>query len=154
LLGGLWHGASWTFVAWGALHGLALAVHRLVRDARGRRAQGRYGPAGRVVSWAATFLFLLVTWVLFRAPDFTTAWAMLRRMAFLDGVGGIQWFYVQGLVALAAGGVSHLWSGGHGDRSPTLDLRRPLAWPALAALLLALVLFAPWGQSPFIYLQF
>jgi alginate O-acetyltransferase complex protein AlgI len=153
-LGGLWHGASWTFVAWGALHGLALAVHRLVRDTRGRRAQGRYGTAGRVVSWATTFLFLLVTWVLFRAPDFTTAWAMLRRMAFLDGVGGIHWFYVQGLVALAAGVLSHLWSGGHGDRSPTLDLRRPLAWPALAALLLALVLFAPWGQNPFIYLQF
>jgi len=153
-LGGLWHGASWTFVAWGALHGVALAVHRFVREARGRRAQGRYGTAGRLVSWAGTFLFLLVTWVLFRAPDFTTAWTVLRRMAFLDGAGGIRWFYVQGLVVLAAGVTLHLWSIRHEDRSPALDLRRPLAWPALAALLLALVLFAPAGRSPFIYLQF
>ena len=69
-LGGLWHGASWTFVAWGVLHGAALAVHRLVRDARGKRSQGRYGTPGKAGSWALTFLFLLVTWVLFRAPDF------------------------------------------------------------------------------------
>ncbi len=153
-LGGLWHGASWTFVAWGTLHGLALAVHRIVRDARGRRRSGRYGVAGKVGSWALTFLFLLVTWVLFRAPDFTTAWTMLRRMAFLGGPAGIQWFYVQGLVTLAMGVALHLWSIRNGDRSPGLDLRRPLAWPALVALLLALTLFAPVGRCPFIYLQF
>jgi alginate O-acetyltransferase complex protein AlgI len=153
-LGGLWHGASWTFVAWGALHGLALAVHRIVRDARGKRAQGRYGTAGKAASWAATFLFLLVTWVLFRAPDFTTAWTMLRRMTFLGGTRGIEWFYVQGIAALVIGVLAHLWSARHEDCSPALDLRQPLAWPALAALLLALLLFAPTGRSPFIYLQF
>jgi alginate O-acetyltransferase complex protein AlgI len=153
-LGGLWHGAAWTFVAWGALQGVALAVHRLVRDARGRRAQGRYGAAGKAGSWALTFLFLLVTWVLFRAPDFTTAWTILRRMAFLDGLAGIQWYYVQGLVGLSVAVLLHLWSVTHEDRSPEFDLRRPLTWPALALLLVALVLFAPTGRSPFIYLQF
>jgi alginate O-acetyltransferase complex protein AlgI len=153
LLGGLWHGASWTFVAWGALHGLALAVHRLVREARGRRAQGRYGRAGRLASWAFTFLFLLVTWVLFRAPDFPTAWTMLQRML-SPGSGGIRWYYVQGLVGLGLALLSHLWSLWHADRSPALDLRRPLAWPALAVLVVALLLFAPIGTSPFIYLRF
>ena len=108
-LGGLWHGASWTFVAWGALHGLALAVHRIVRDgAREGAGPGRYGIAGKAGSWAGTFLFLLVTWVLFRAPDFTTAWTMLRRMAFLGGTGGIEWYYVQGIVG----------AGDRGDRPP------------------------------------
>jgi alginate O-acetyltransferase complex protein AlgI len=152
-LGGLWHGASWTFVVWGALHGLALAIHRLVRDARGRRAQGRYGRPGRFASWALTFLFLLVTWVIFRVPDFPTAWEMLKRMVSF-GAGGVRWYYVQGLVALGAGVLLHLWSLRHEDRSPALDLRRPLAWPALAALLLALLLFAPAGTNPFIYLRF
>ena len=153
LLGGLWHGASWTFVVWGVLHGSALAIHRLVREARGRRAQGRYGRAGRLASWAVTFLFLLVTWVIFRAPDFPTAWAMLQRMASF-GAGGVRWYYVQGLAALGAGVLLHLWSLRHEDRSPSLDLRRSLAWPALAALLLALLLFAPTGTSPFIYARF
>ena len=127
LLGGLWHGASWTFVTWGALHGLALAGHRLVRDARGRRAQGRYGRPGRLASWAVTFLFLLVTWVVFRAPDFATAWAMLQRMDRSSAAGAVRWFYVQGLAALGAGAPLHVRSLGHGDRSPAHDLRGPLA---------------------------
>ena len=152
LLGGLWHGASWTFVAWGSLHGSALAIHRLVREARGRRAQGRYGRPGRLASWGVTFLFLLVTWVLFRVPDFRTAWAMLHQMI-SPGAGGVRWFYVQGLVVLG-GALLHLWSLRHEDRGPALDLRHPLAWPALAALLLALLLFAPAGTSPFIYARF
>jgi uncharacterized membrane protein YecN with MAPEG domain len=73
---------------------------------------------------------------------------------FLDGAGGIQWLYLQGGVAMALGALAHLWSVRHEDRSPGLDLGRPLAWPALDVLLLALVLFAPAGRSPFIYLQF
>jgi hypothetical protein len=103
--------------------------------------------------WALTFLFLLVTWVIFRAPDFPTAWEMLQRMGSF-GAGGVRWYYVQGLAALGAGVLLHLWSLRHEDRSPSLDLRRPLAWPALAALLLALLLFAPTGTSPFIYARF
>ena len=131
--------------------GRAREARRAPRGARVRPL----GVAGKAGSWAGTFLFLLVTWVFFRAPDFTTAWAMLRRMAFLGGTGGIEWYYVQGIVALGDRR-DRSTSGAlrHGDRSPALDLRRPLAWPALAALLLALVLFAPVGTSPFIYLQF
>ena len=68
--------------------------------------------------------------------------------------GGVRWFYVQGIVAMGIGVLFHLWSRRHDDRSPSLDLRRPLAWPALAALILALMLFAPQGTGPFIYLRF
>lgn len=152
-LGGLWHGASWTFVVWGTLHGVALAVHRLVKDARGRRGRKRGSRTGAFASWAVTFLFLMLTWVIFRAADFPSAWAMLRKMASL-GSDGVRWFYVQGIVAMGIGVLLHLWSLRHDDRSPSLDLRRPLAWPALASLILALLLFAPRGTSPFIYLRF
>lgn len=61
LLGGLWHGAAWTFVIWGGLHGLALGIHRLWRDA------GLHLP--RLLAWFLTFAFLNLTWVVFRAPD-------------------------------------------------------------------------------------
>jgi alginate O-acetyltransferase complex protein AlgI len=153
LLGGLWHGASWTFVAWGALHGGALALHKWITEWRGTPRDARPGPLAALASWALTFVFVLVTWVFFRSPDFATAGAMLRRMAFLES-GGIVWAYAQALVVMALAVMAHLWSVAHDDRSPSLDLRRPLAWPALTVVLLLVLLYAPFGTNPFIYFQF
>ncbi len=153
LLGGLWHGASWTFVVWGAMHGAALALHKWSMEMRGERREARFGLAGRLLSWAVTFVFVLITWVFFRSPDFHTAGLMLRQM-FTPTAGGIRWAYVQAMVALALAVGSHVWSVLHEDRSPGLDLRRPLAWPALTAVLLLVLLYAPFGTNPFIYFQF
>ena len=79
LLGGLWHGAAWTFVAWGALHGLYLIANHLWRGA-GLRLPG-------MVGWSATFLAVVVAWVFFRAPDFPTAGNLLQSMAGAGGLG-------------------------------------------------------------------
>ena len=76
LLGGLWHGASWTFVAWGGLHGLALALNNAWSRA------GLRLPAA--VAWLLTMLFIIFTWILFRAPDFSTAWYILQEMLSLS----------------------------------------------------------------------
>lgn len=65
LLGGLWHGAAWTFVAWGGLHGLALAVNH-AWESTGRRL-----PKG--IAWALTMVFVFLSWVLFRADSFAVA---------------------------------------------------------------------------------
>ncbi len=73
LLGGLWHGAAWTFVAWGALHGCALVC------LRAWERTGLHLPRG--IAWALTFLFVMVTWVFFRASSLPAAGAMLRAMA-------------------------------------------------------------------------
>ncbi len=89
LLGGLWHGANWTFVAWGALHGFYLMVnHAWEQLCRRSRALGRIDgwPATRAVYWLITFLAVVVAWVFFRAPTFVAAKAMLHAMAGLDGV--------------------------------------------------------------------
>jgi len=79
LLGGLWHGASWTFVAWGGLHGAYLMIER------GLKAMSGVGlPANRAIRMAAmtgTFLAVTLTWVFFRARSFTDAWQLLRSMA-------------------------------------------------------------------------
>ena len=80
VLGGLWHGASWMFVIWGALHGAALAIHR------GWQAGG--GRLPMPVAWLLTFLFVNVTWVFFRARDLPAAWKVLRPMTGIDGIGG------------------------------------------------------------------
>ncbi|HEY3643882.1 MAG TPA: MBOAT family O-acyltransferase [Gammaproteobacteria bacterium] len=73
LLGGLWHGASWNFVIWGGMHGLALCVHKLYL--RGPAATGVLGALRRIissvpVSWTLTQLFVLLCWVPFRAVSF------------------------------------------------------------------------------------
>lgn len=88
LLGGLWHGASWTFVVWGGLHGLFLVINHAWRASR--RALGhdleRSTALGRALSRALTLLAVIVGWVFFRAPDWPTAIAMLSGMAGLNGV--------------------------------------------------------------------
>ena len=73
LLGGLWHGAAWTFVCWGALHGLGLC---------GLRAWRRAGlRLPRPAAWAVTFAFVVVTWVFFRAATLGDAASIVRAMA-------------------------------------------------------------------------
>lgn len=84
LLGGLWHGAGWTFVIWGGLHGLYLAVNHGWRHWR-----GRLSPAGRAEVLAGhllTFLAVMVAWVFFRADSLGEAVSVLRGMAGLNGV--------------------------------------------------------------------
>jgi D-alanyl-lipoteichoic acid acyltransferase DltB (MBOAT superfamily) len=86
LIGGLWHGAAWTFVVWGGLHGLYLVIHKLWIWALGaRRPQGR---AWSFLGWFLTMLAVSVAWVFFRAGDFTGAMGLLGAMAtpFAEGM--------------------------------------------------------------------
>jgi alginate O-acetyltransferase complex protein AlgI len=72
LLGGLWHGASWMFVLWGALHGGALVIHRIWKKIN--------CPLPTALAWLLTFLFINFTWVFFRAKDFSAARRVMRGM--------------------------------------------------------------------------
>jgi len=80
LLGGLWHGASWNFVLWGALHGVALAVHRLM-------SRSTSFTLPRLVSTPLTLLFVVLCWIPFRATSFTITWTMITRMLALPADG-------------------------------------------------------------------
>lgn len=78
LLGGLWHGAGWTFIAWGACHGAFLAINHLWRDLKIQLPQ-----------WfckALTLLAVIFAWVLFRSPDMTTALNILEGMVGMNGI--------------------------------------------------------------------
>lgn len=77
VLGGLWHGAGWTFVAWGTLHGLYLIINHFWRSLVGK-FEGRLAA---ILGWALTMLAVIVGWVLFRADTFDSAMVVLRSMA-------------------------------------------------------------------------
>ncbi|TYR75999.1 MBOAT family protein [Rossellomorea vietnamensis] len=77
-ISGIWHGAGWTFVVWGLLHGLASVISRAWNRAGFRLNQ--------LAAWFLTFQFVNATWVLFRAPDFQTAVEVLKSMAGLHGI--------------------------------------------------------------------
>ena len=84
LLGGLWHGASWTFVVWGGLHGLYLAAERWLREKTGVAGDPASGWS-RLALALVTYTLVNVTWVFFRAEDFAGAARILQGMAGLAG---------------------------------------------------------------------
>jgi D-alanyl-lipoteichoic acid acyltransferase DltB (MBOAT superfamily) len=107
LLGGLWHGASWTFVAWGGIHGAILVVYRFF-DADNRLARTRpdtiHGAIGNVAAWLALMLLVMLTWIFFRAHSFGDAWTVL---AGCFGTTGFEFkvfspvlFYILPLIAV------------------------------------------------------
>ena len=85
LLGGLWHGAGWTFIIWGGLHGFYLMVNHAWRALKQRLGWGDGGLFAELGSGALTFLAVVVGWVFFRADSIATAMAMLRGMAGSNG---------------------------------------------------------------------
>lgn len=80
VLGGIWHGANWTFVLWGAWHGGLMAIER----ALGAKARGTVWPAA--IAWPLTMALVLIGWVMFRAPTVADAFTMYAGMTGLNGI--------------------------------------------------------------------
>lgn len=88
LLGGLWHGAGWTFIVWGCLHGIFLAINhawQALRISMGQSPQKKLSCTMHALSVMLTFLVVVVAWVIFRADNMHTAIVMLKTMAGLNG---------------------------------------------------------------------
>lgn len=83
LLGGLWHGAAWTFVIWGALHGLYLVIERMLRT----KIHIKIGPYNGILLALLTYTLVNFTWVFFRAREFSIAKNMISSMLFINGDG-------------------------------------------------------------------
>ena len=146
LISGLWHGAAWTFVVWGGLHGLAMAIERL-----GRRVGFRLP---RPIDWFATFLFVALAFVVFRAQAFADIWVIYRPLIGLDGFSfdlsgpGRHGVILAGLAVVLLMPTSQR----------VIEMRLlPHRWAAVAtaAVLLATVLQVGIGANQeFIYFQF
>ena len=143
-LGGLWHGAGWTFVAWGAAHGIALGLHLLWRKA------GLSMPAA--FGWILTFGFVVLAWVPFRATSFEAAFTLYRSLFGFAALGSLAELQAGALLLLAAP-LAIL--------GPTaFELARrapPRAWVAVAAALLLALIVVQVGDDAnrdFIYARF
>lgn len=140
-LGGLWHGAGLTFVAWGVAHGLALIVALFWRRA------GLPMPA--VLGWCLTFLFVTLCWVLFRATSFEAALAIYKGLFGLGPIGtGFKWRALLPAFAFATIGPT-AWALVH--KLP------PARWLAILTGLLFVVILLKIGEDAnyeFIYFQF
>lgn len=86
LLGGLWHGAGFTFILWGAFHGAGLAINHAWREVFPAKPGARTARLPRILSTGSTLLFVIVGWVFFRAASLADAFAVLRGMVFLNGI--------------------------------------------------------------------
>ena len=155
-LGGLWHGASWTFVVWGILHGLLLILHRAfqafaeARPRLQRLLQSVPGTAGRVL---VTFLSVSLCWIFFRAQSFRDALSMFRGLAREAGEGPpmSRWCVVATALILLACyvvGRRNLWLKA-ADRLPA-----PVLGAGYALLLALCLVLAPVTEKSFIYFQF
>lgn len=157
LLCGLWHGASWTFVVWGGLHGLALAVHKAwtvwnpLARLKGRPAVMRLW-AG--FSQILTLVVVLLAWVFFRADSLSSALLYLKRMLTWSHQGThLTSPYIWPAVAAVA--LAHLLQGKDRNWAQELPLK-PLAvrLVAFSCLLGLLVFLGATDAAPFIYFQF
>ncbi len=151
VLGGLWHGGAWTFVIWGALHGIALVIAREWSD---RKSQGDWlARAMRWLAWPLTIYIVCVAWIFFRAPDLHQALLIARSFVLFQNPGKISlpsWIFL----AIAVLTVVHWcnsralfsrwWRGGP-------DMAFAAGFGGAVSLVL---LFIPAHYAPFIYFQF
>ena len=150
LIGGLWHGAAWNFVIWGALHGLLLVAHRV---AFGRGSGGGDTPI-RLRDVPKIFVFfhvICVLWIFFRAPDLAIVASFLAEM--ISFTGSVPWLQIGGILVC---GIAHIAERGlkrpaSGERpAQGVGIADGLAWGAIAGLSVAL----GGAAGSFIYFQF
>lgn len=148
LLGGLWHGAAWTFVAWGAIHGLLLAAHRQFAGRRGARPMP--GPLAVLLMFHATCF----AWVFFRAASIGEALDVLGAIV-TDPLSGLALGPVLTvLLAATATLLLDLVVLRDGDESGIIRLRPAATGAAVGALAVSVVVFAGGTPVPFVYFQF
>ncbi|WP_396157377.1 MBOAT family O-acyltransferase [Flavobacterium sp.] len=157
LLGGLWHGANWTFVVWGGLHGLYLWVEKYYKDARG--IKNNHKPSANTVlnfGYALlTFMLINITWVFFRSDTFGRAWGLLQSMfGMTDGKPLLTTIAILKVALIIPLIVLFHW---FMRNTKVLDVAYKLPWIGLSLIWSFLLLMLIWAQesgSSFIYFQF
>lgn len=152
LLGGLWHGAAWTFVVWGALHGIFLVAERVLK----KYIKFKINAYNGIILALLTYFCVNISWVFFRAREFETAKNMLASMFFLnpDGVELLNYFelFKVGVVILGLF-ISH-WMMRDSSMRQTALKTKPYALGLYWAVIIFLIFIAQGTGEQFIYFQF
>jgi alginate O-acetyltransferase complex protein AlgI len=154
-LGGLWHGAAWTFVVWGLLHGSYLVIERVLRVLFEHKSWASTR-ATRLLAGFATYVAVCIAWVFFRATDFTIAWRMLTGMfgghAHGDAILSTREMLQIGIVTVGMI-LAHCWLRDSNIETAVTRLPRP-AVTAAWALMACAIIFTQGNSNAFIYFQF
>lgn len=142
-IGGLWHGAGWTFVLWGLAHGAALVLHRLW-NATGIKIH-------KALSWFITFNFINIAWVLFRASSIEDAANILRSMVNFPMAGEVNMLIVA-LILFILLGVLRLPNSNALQRKEKIGIAEAVAIGGL--FFIAFTTYEIRGSSEFLYFQF
>lgn len=152
-LGGLWHGANWTFVLWGLLHGAGIALTHALRWLGLDRA------VARVPRWLlvfVTFNFVSFGWILFRAPDLATAWRVLRGPFTAPMTGTAAFFGAQAfpLLLLTVFLATHRWDSHRSIRRAVQRLPQAVFWPMIMLAWMLAITVSAGSSAKFIYFDF
>ncbi len=154
-LGGLWHGAAWTFVVWGLLHGSYLVIERICRACFEDKPWAS-APFVRVLVGFATYAAVCIAWVFFRANDFTIATRMLGGMfgGHAHGDAILSTRELLQIGAVTAGVITMHWAMRE-NTFETAVMRMP-AWAitAIGAVMACAIIFTQGNSNAFIYFQF
>ena len=153
LLGGLWHGADWTFVFWGGLNGLALCVNKLLPDKK-------KSIISQVLGVIGIFCFISFTWIFFRAESFPVAWAVIKGIATFQN--GIRQPFSWSFVAIAILLISTICAVIKNNKDfretdgyyPTLNLNSIVGLTIFFVMIGLILGLAYTGNNPFVYFQF
>jgi D-alanyl-lipoteichoic acid acyltransferase DltB (MBOAT superfamily) len=154
LVSGLWHGANFTFVIWGALHGLAFFFLDFRTDPQARDDGALWPGWKSLLQMLVTFAFVVFAWIFFRAASVTQAYEVLREIGYAVARGAIS------LPPLRATLMVAILVGVEWTRRRELHplqgctFSRPIRWAMYYAIVAAILYLAPLGYSPFIYFQF
>lgn len=160
VLGGLWHGANWTFVLWGALNGMALGLHKYLTRNKPKNAAPSRNPIFAFLSILTTFTFFALTAMIFRADTISKALSMLWSIFTLaDGLTHISFWAVVGLVLIFGGSIiAIIKSRREGMVAqgfyPTVPLDKVWGLAVFFTFVGLTLALAYTGESPFIYFQF
>lgn len=162
-LGGLWHGASWNFIIWGLLHGIALCVHKIYSKFRKNKIENA---VTNVLSVLGTYLFVCTCWVFFRVESFGDAIKILGRVVRWEN--GIHQAFLWSIIAIITVGIGSVMAYLNGRKIPSVNKKIGTTegyYPVmdLSKLISLIILFIVLGitlgvayteSNPFIYSQF